>query len=621
MISKRSRGIILEIFKQGVIKTSELAVMFKVSERTIRMDLEEIDYFLKCNGYDTLLRYGKKGISFQETNMSTSLIYKLINQKDVVTASYSKEERLLEILYVLGIRSHPMKIEELAEELLVSKSTIVKDLERLKMLLEKEKFQIQGSLDGIELVGDESTIRSWIVKQFIETMDKQTVVDIVKLVNGKDEIITYKVYWRLFEKIDLIFVTHVTEVLKSMLCAHLSDSLYLQILGNLCFMMKRVQIKKEVNFGQISYRSNISRIVVEKLFVMMSKQIPIRETEKIFLQYIVHIALPVVYEIENPDYQKEIAEHAKELVHRMSVYMKYQDQSVLYNDICEEMLFMRIEDELMIPVLKNVVEIHEKEYEDMYIKIKEEVTWLSFLHHQVNNDDYWRIAWHFIANRQQPYLRQNVLIVSDKSKSLITILIRKLKKMFDIEIIGICSYSQLEKYMDSYPVDCIVSTMKLPNELNAIRVHPLLNEKDIQFLKQFLATHQHTVPMRIHEPFQNYYYKEDSTNLLDIIKHVDKQLLKYNIMNVSCLKELNINIKKLKEEYMIQGNILIISIRNHEFIKQNAVIIAELDKVCLINSCEIQEVRVIAGISSREYIAYIENILSKKEDAYEGCYC
>lgn len=54
------------------------------------------------------------------------LIYRLINESRVVTASYSPDERLLELFYRLAMAKEPVRLTDLAEQLLVSKSTIVR---------------------------------------------------------------------------------------------------------------------------------------------------------------------------------------------------------------------------------------------------------------------------------------------------------------------------------------------------------------------------------------------------------------------------------------------------------------------------------------------------------------
>lgn len=586
--------------------------MFKVTERTIRNDLEEIDYFLKANGFDYLIRDNKIGIQLSESNISTKLIYKLINQKEIVTASYTKEERVLEILYALSVHEKPIKIEMLADELLVSKSTIVKDLEKIKDNLIHEDFQIHGSLEGIELIGKEAAIRSWIVKQFISTMDKQTVVDMIALMEGKQKITTYKVYWRLFENLDLRPCMHYVEVLKSSLSTQLTDRLYLQIIGNICLMKKRIAIGKLSDPIETTYTSRVSFTVSNQLYQVMNKDFQLPEIETSYLQHLLYISCCELYAYDHQDNFLDRNQYANTLIDQMAHYMEFQDRELLYQDIVKELTIMKIEDELNIPNTKNVVELHDKVFEDVYIKTKEEATWLSFQHHSVGNDDYWRLAWHFIAYRKQPYKKKKVLIISDKSRSLITILIRKLKMLFDIEIVGVSAHAQMDKYLACYDIDCIITTMHMDCAIDLVRVHPLLSEADIHVVKQHLQTHVKKVDMEQKEALVVFEITTCACEWLDIITQVEALLNTKKIVSVNVGKELYANIQNQQKDFMIHGNTLYMNVRNHEIVNRNALINVTLVKPMNFDAHEISRIEVYACTSSYTYIQYLESSLYKE---------
>lgn len=608
MINKRSRSIILEIFKQTSLKTSDLSKMFKVSERAIRMDLDEIDYFLKCNGFEPLIRHHKKGISFSEANLKTALIYKLINEKDIVKASYTKEERILEILYVLCMRQNALKIDELAASLLVSKSTIVKDLERIKVMLKHEDFQLLGSLDGIQLIGNEACIRKWIVKMFIETMDKYAIIDLIKLIDGKDEITTYKVYWRLFEKIDMNLIKHYVEVMKSMVSAQLSDRAYLHALGNISMMLKRSGIGKELDKEEAGTANKATMLFVDQLYQMMQKDYAISKVEKGYIRYLLYIVSPSLYKMDMGTNQ-EIESYAHDLVKHMAALHTYVNQDILLHDIQEELNLMVMEDQLLIPIMNHVIELYDESYEDVVLQIKEKIQWLHVQHHVLDKDDYWRIAWHFIANQKQNTAKKKILIVSDKPLSLIKILIRKLSELFDVEIIGICGQAQLEKYISSFDIDCIISTMNVSVDKEVVRVHPLLSEMNISSLKQHLHTHLLPISKRPNETFQEYVYQEDQHDLQDILKHMNLILQDHNVVNLNIYKELNNNVLKQKKDYLIYQNTLILNIRNHEIIKHNFVLKADLQEYIELDGHEIHKIMLIASNSINEYLRFLESIL------------
>lgn len=114
-ITKRCRNIILEIIKKESVKQSELARLFKVSERTIRSDIDEINYFLNTNSFAPLYKNKNKEITFKTDENKLQLIYCLINKNDIVKGSYTKEERILELMYLLCQEKQPIKLEKIAD--------------------------------------------------------------------------------------------------------------------------------------------------------------------------------------------------------------------------------------------------------------------------------------------------------------------------------------------------------------------------------------------------------------------------------------------------------------------------------------------------------------------------
>lgn len=607
MINKRSRNIILEIFKRGSIRISELAVMFKVTQRTVRMDLEEIDYFLKDNGFEPLLHDSKKGISFSSANMKTSLIYKLINQKEIVTASFTKDERRLEILYYLAMHPQAVKIEDLAELLLVSKSTVVKDLEYLKEYLAKENFHIAGSLDGIRLLGNEFALRSTLVKIFMETMDKQTVLELIKLISGEDKLITYKVHWRLFEQIDLKLILHISEVLRGALSIHLSDRQYLQIIGNLCIMLKRNEIACHITESEHVYASRMSKFVVEKIFALLQKTWNLPKQEKGYVQYIVYLCCHELYMMDGKEKYISHEESANHIISFMKTHMELENPKQLYQDVVEEIRMMMIEDELRIPQVKNLITLQNEQYEEIFQLVKASPFVLPFHNRKMNDDDYWRITLPFIANLSQHAAPKKILIVSDKSKSLIAMMIRRLQMLFDIEIVGISGYANMQTYLQLFPIDCIISTMKVTANIDMVQVHPLLNEDSIQLLKQHLHTHTLCLPRECeHHEFAKLEQWFDDVSIEEVLSQVDQILFEKGYTTISLHRIVMMNMCRQQSDYMIQRGNLILNVRNHEVIQENVVVISHIKTPLVIDDTDVHSITFIAGINVQDYLRYME---------------
>lgn len=488
VLNNRSRNIILEIIRRKTIKTSDLALKHHISERSIRMDLDEIDYFLRENNCNPLIRNGKRGISIEEDPAIKNLIYKLINEKDIVTQSYSQEERILEIFYILWNMKGPIKIEQLVRLMLVSKSSIVNDIERLKTYLPKS-IEIKGSSEGIELFGDEYEIRSRIVKAYINSMSKLEVIDIINLIIKNDEKIAYMVYWRIFEFVDLSVVMEIIDSLKNIYNVNLSDIQYLQIMGNLCLLIKSIQNDRIITAVDSVKCSQITQHCIDKVFKILSdhlgKVIPVQE--KHFIQYVCYLVCPEAFLLDHTDEQKIVEKEYSSIKSQMQEFKLNNEVSQrLYQDIMN----MYCEEKLGIVSPVSNIGIRNELYMKYYQLISTRIQSISFIERELDSDDFWRIAIHYIFQSTFAEERtKNVLILSDKSETMIEMLISQLNALYDVRIVGVTGVAQLQSKLRILPVDVVLSTVKIDIEnYKVAKVHPLLGENGINYLKSFLDT-------------------------------------------------------------------------------------------------------------------------------------
>ena len=131
ILDKRSCVILLKIIERDspvVVKT--LSQELNISERTVRYNLNKIDDWLKNNGLKSLDRIPGKGIFIDRKQKE--LIRDLLKNIDTYFYVNSTEERKKIIALKLLESSKPITINELENELFVSKNTIIKELKVLK---------------------------------------------------------------------------------------------------------------------------------------------------------------------------------------------------------------------------------------------------------------------------------------------------------------------------------------------------------------------------------------------------------------------------------------------------------------------------------------------------------
>lgn len=160
MLNKRCFSILAMILNsKGPIMIDAISKNFKVSDRTVRYDLDKIDDYLKEIEIPMLFRKPNFGIELILTEVQKSKVM----QGDVDTYKYvlSQNERIKVIIFELIQEEGFITIKNLADKLYVSRGTIIKDLIQVKEWLKKNKLKLVSfKSHGIKVSGDEKYLRS-----------------------------------------------------------------------------------------------------------------------------------------------------------------------------------------------------------------------------------------------------------------------------------------------------------------------------------------------------------------------------------------------------------------------------------------------------------------------------
>ena len=217
------------------------------------------------------------------------------------------------------------------------------------------------------------------------------------------------------------------------------------------------------------------------------------------------------------------------------------------------------------------------------------------------------MAYYFLETTSKE--QKQILIVSDKPRSLIQILIQTLKQNFDVKIIGVTSLLQMKQYLEYYNIDYILSTINITNRKDILKVHPLLQKKDIDYLKQYLDTPQKQFDALLSTQFQIYSFEIDKIqSVIELFEHIDQILVENNIVSHPVSKLLMNTFIKVKNPF-IYKNKWIMSLYEHEIINQNfAIHISINNRVFKDLPCNVDEINVVFATSIEDYIKFIETI-------------
>ncbi|GIO24116.1 BglG family transcription antiterminator [Oceanobacillus sp. J11TS1] len=164
MLTSRMMLILKELMSaKSPITSNDLANRIQVTSRTIRNDIKELNEIILQNGGCIK---STRGIGY-ELEIQSSKTFKLflqeIFQNSAVSTSKSPnshEERVNYIVRKLLLVNSYIKLEEIADELYISKSTLKNDLVEVRKRLKSFKLEIESKpYYGIKVKGKEMNLR------------------------------------------------------------------------------------------------------------------------------------------------------------------------------------------------------------------------------------------------------------------------------------------------------------------------------------------------------------------------------------------------------------------------------------------------------------------------------
>jgi lichenan operon transcriptional antiterminator len=172
MFSKRQKIILSYILYTDMpIKLDLLADIIQVSFHTIRTELENINMILFERDAQVLI--SKKGQCYIEDDKKEAVRKLLVNPIFVDKNNIENHivwDRIYTIIGMLSFESDYVSMEELAERLYVSKSTINLDITEIKRIISRISgiSFIVSSTKGLKFKGEEEDFRYMLAKMIVQ---------------------------------------------------------------------------------------------------------------------------------------------------------------------------------------------------------------------------------------------------------------------------------------------------------------------------------------------------------------------------------------------------------------------------------------------------------------------
>ena len=503
MLNKRCSQLLLRIINsKEPVSILELSNIFNVSKRTIRYDLDKIDEFLANIKLPQLIRKPNVGISYNCSIVEKNIILESMGKIDFYQYVLSQDERVMYILSeLLSVRDY-VTIEEMANELFVSRSTIIKDMNKVRGWLNKRNLNLISTKGfGIKIEGNEKYYRKAALELLTDNVDVYKALNFIK--TSKFEKMDFGIDAKLknmFKNIDIVYIENCIDIAEEELEIKFSDEAYSALVMHIALALKRIEQGKDIIMPkeelvslQTTKEFAVSSSIVKMLEERFKLNIPIGEIGYMTVHFLGSNA-SASKKINNDLIEIEII--TNKLIEKVGKLLNenLRDDKQLFEGLLQHMrpTIYRLKHGL---VLKNplLTEI-KKSYYQLFVAVKKGCSIIeSYTNKKISDEEVGYLALHFGAAIEriqdftgEPARPARVLVVCATGIGTAGFISEKLKQMFNVNIIGTVSYRQIKEVLEEKKVDIIVSTIPVKidvENIKCIEVSPFLTSQNISDIK------------------------------------------------------------------------------------------------------------------------------------------
>jgi len=506
MLNKRCLEIIEYLIENN--NTFDLKVMankFGISERSIRYDMDNINYFFKKNNLNQLKKESKGTYHLNETTENLLEIIEILN---IQFYTFSKAERINYIKSVCYFFTDVIRLHEISETLSVSISTVKLDLKDVKNHLRDNNLElIPLSKQGLILEGDEEKIRK---------MQLKFLLNYVKFSKGKlksknhsketfgskiviNEILLY------FEDISIgdieIFIKRIEKQLKIII----SDEAYKVLKFYMMLSIIRLLNEKKIEKRE----ENENFLKQTKEYNVLLKELPhLEENFKIKFNDSELLLLTELF-LGSHSYNFNTSFFKNWIEIEMSIHkmIKEVGSAIGVDLIGDKILLDGLLNHLKPSIyrIKNDIVLENEmsnEVKLLYNELFEEVKTVcknnlyNYIGKEIPDEEISFITIHFkiAIDRKSNIIKEtkNILLVCGFGYGSSKLLSQKLQERYDVNIIDTLPYHkflEIKKYDD---IDLIITTLEIDDKIDyplpIIKVHPIFSKGDKKMLEDYGLT-------------------------------------------------------------------------------------------------------------------------------------
>lgn len=470
--------------KQGkIVEINQLAKRFHVSTRTIYNDINKLNETLSSVSEKTII-IDKARVEYS-VDSPVDIEKLLLNNSDFVSSD--KQIRQIRILESILLSAGIFSSEDLLQRTLVSKNTLLSDLQKIKKKLEENGIELETlPFRGYRVIGDEIIIRNLLAA----TLEQDPLLFETEHFEHEKEL--------------LGDIEAFIEKICDRLGIQLSDEAFQKVLIHFWITKKRIELGETLS--TISEKDFLSK-EEQTLFDYRRELVelfgqPVSSTEQIYLANKLSEASITKYQELISDKWVTfnlLVETFITAVNSELPELDFKGDQKLYEGLINHLrpAYKRTlaKESLENPMYDYVLD----HYCDLHLIIRKQISSIekmleiTFSDHEIS---FFTLFFAASLERKKFYVphKTKIVIICHAGISTSEILKSKIKNIFNVDVIGTFGAKEGVKWLTDHKVDLVITTISLEiKSVPFVQVNPYLSEEDISIISGFIKPVFHEV--------------------------------------------------------------------------------------------------------------------------------
>ena len=487
MVKKRYFEIInLVINSNDEITVKDISNLYNITERSIRYDIDELNVFFQEKNNKDIIEINNNRLKILYSENEIEGIVENIKEKEYFL---SENERVNILSYEIFLSKNEFILQYFTEKYNLSKTTVRYSLKELNKIISEYGLVIDMNNNrGYKIIGSEINIRKYIInilREYIKnTKEKKIEYDPLKKIiqkfykksrieeskNTINKILDYTgktISDEAFETLQLfLFISVIRNKNGHEIEEDVENEIFLsktKEFSKIREILEKVENIKEkdihyfVDFFLGSYSYNLEysyflnwiliESLIDQFIKLLSDKLKVNLTEDKILR-------------------KEMLNHIKPAIYRMKNKFKLTES--ILSEVKKQYMELFIKTKSSLKIISDFIDLSFDEDEAAFITVM--------------------IQRAIMRNNPSTLLKKdpNILIVCGLGYSSSRFLYENINNRFQVNIIDIIPFNQLENYNYLKKADIIISTLDFKLDgMDVITVNAVMNEKDILKLKNY----------------------------------------------------------------------------------------------------------------------------------------